>query len=114
MRARQPGLEGLKPGPAHHYSYFGTENTNKDQDSWRGGTGDGDSKPLFDIFTGEPIPCRRSHLDCAGFYACEQVDSKFLNAQRYELDPRSLASIIEAQIHDRTKEADSAEKLVLT
>ncbi|KAF8313350.1 hypothetical protein F5887DRAFT_1090268 [Amanita rubescens] len=87
---------------------------NKDQDSWRGGTGDGDSKPSFDIFTGVPVPCRRSRLDCAGFYACEQVDPKFLNAERYELDPNSLSSIIEAQLQDRTKEANSAEKLVLT
>ena len=88
--------------------------TNKDQDLWHGGTGEGDSKPTFDIFTGVPIQCRRSCLDCAGFYACEQVDRKFLLAERYELDPKSLLAIIEAQVQDRAKEANSTEKLVLT
>ncbi|KAF8957481.1 hypothetical protein BDZ97DRAFT_1758709, partial [Flammula alnicola] len=33
-----------------------------DQDSWRGGTGEGDSRSTINIFAGEAIECRRSRL----------------------------------------------------
>lgn len=67
---------------------------NKDQDSWTGMTGAGDSKPTFDIFTGQPIPCRRSHLECVGFHACSHVNPKLLNVEHYELDPESLEEVL--------------------
>ncbi|KAG6818252.1 hypothetical protein H0H93_006537 [Arthromyces matolae] len=88
---------------------------NKDQDSWTGGTGAGarDSKPKFDIFTGEAIPCRRSHLQCAGYHACAQIDPKLLGFERYELDPLSLEAVVAAQIKSRNEEANSAEKIAL-
>jgi hypothetical protein len=85
----------------------------QDQDSWTGGTGGGDSKPSFDIFTGESIPCRRSRLECAGFHACSHVNPKLLNVKRYELDPKSLDEVVQAQVETRITEADSAEKLAL-
>ncbi|KAG6819655.1 hypothetical protein H0H93_009829 [Arthromyces matolae] len=88
---------------------------NKDQDSWTGGTGAGarDSKPKFDIFTGEAIPCRRSHLQCAGYHACAKIDPKLLSFERYELDPSSLEAVVAAQIKSRNEEANSAEKIAL-
>ncbi|KAG6912663.1 hypothetical protein DXG01_013003 [Tephrocybe rancida] len=45
--------------------------------------------------------------------ACVKVDPKFLNTERWELDPASLEDIVKAQIHDRVQEANSAEKIVL-
>ncbi|KAG6822148.1 hypothetical protein H0H92_015062, partial [Tricholoma furcatifolium] len=89
---------------------------NKDQDSWTGGSGGGakDSKPMFDIFTGEPIPCRRSHLQCSGFHACSEIDPKLLEFERYELDSSTLEAVIAAQVKSRMEEANTAEKLAVT
>ncbi|KAF8219819.1 hypothetical protein L208DRAFT_1382878 [Tricholoma matsutake] len=71
---------------------------NKDQDLWTGGTGEGDSKPSFNIFTGEPIPCRCSRLICAGFHACTHINPELLHIEHFELDPGSLEEIMQAQI----------------
>ncbi|KAG6806201.1 hypothetical protein H0H92_012247 [Tricholoma furcatifolium] len=88
----------------------------QDQDSWTGGSGGGakDSKPMFDIFTGEPIPCRRSHLQCSGFHACSEIDPKLLEFERYELDSSTLEAVIAAQVKSRMEEANTAEKLAVT
>ena|ERR1700733_477100 len=83
----------------------------QDQDSWTGTTGAGDSKPTFDIFTKQPIPCCRSCLECAGFHACSHVNPKLLNVKHYGLDPESLEEVVQAQIETRTLEANSAEKM---
>ncbi|KAF8966029.1 hypothetical protein BDZ97DRAFT_1917737 [Flammula alnicola] len=84
-----------------------------DQDSWRGGTGEGDSISTLAIFTGEPIPCRRSRLKCSGIHACEKADRELYQVKRYELDPESLQDVIRAQINSRLTEADSPAKLAL-
>lgn len=76
-------------------------------------TGAGDSKPIFDIFTAQPIPCHHSCLECAGFHACSHVNPKLLKVEHYELDPKSLEEVVQAQIETRTMEDNSAEKLML-
>lgn len=73
--------------------------------------GEGDSKPSFDIFTGEPIPCHRSHLICTGFHACTHINPELLHIEHFELDPGSLEEIMQAQIQSHVSEADSMEKL---
>ena len=85
----------------------------QNQDSWTGGSGEGDSKPQLDIFTGVQIPCQHSCLECAGFHACPHIDPKLLDVKHYELDPDSLDQIVEAQIQSCITEADSAVQLVL-
>lgn len=78
---------------------------------WTGGTGEGDSKPSFNIFTGEPIPCRCSRLICAGFHACTHINPELLHIEHFELDPGSLEEIMQAQIQSHVSEVDSMEKL---
>ncbi|KAG6822985.1 hypothetical protein H0H92_011827, partial [Tricholoma furcatifolium] len=87
---------------------------NKDQDSWTGGSGAADSKVSFSIFTGSPIKCRRSRLECAGFSACINVDPKLLETERWELDPSSLEDLVKLQVQDRIQEGNTAEKIALT
>ena len=95
------------------------QNSKQDQDSWTGSTGSGpnDSKPLVhsSIFCedGNAVPCRRSHLSCSGFYACELIHPDLVNVTRHELDPKSLEKVVELQIGSRWTEADSPEKNAL-
>ncbi|KAF8150051.1 hypothetical protein B0H34DRAFT_678970 [Crassisporium funariophilum] len=86
---------------------------NKNQDSWTGGSGEGNSKVQFDIFTGSKIPGCRSHLECLGFHACPNIDPKLLDVEQYKLDPASLDTVVEAQIQTQVTEANSAENLIL-
>ena len=91
----------------------------QDQDSWTGssGGGDKDSKPLLRILgpgpDGKGLTCRRSCLTCAGFYACELVEPKIIDITRYELDPGSLQTLVQAQVESRLSEADSVAKHAL-
>ncbi|KAJ3839444.1 hypothetical protein F5878DRAFT_724507 [Lentinula raphanica] len=61
-----------------------------------------------------PVACRRVRQICAGVYACERVDPKYLNVKRYELDIAAHESLIEAQIRSRVEEASSFDKRALT
>ncbi|KAF9481142.1 hypothetical protein BDN70DRAFT_976125 [Pholiota conissans] len=83
---------------------------NKDQDSYIGGSGEGDSKPELDIFTGQKEKARRVRLHCAGVHACEHVNPDLLDVERYELDPQSLKKVVDAQVQSRIDEADTPEK----
>ncbi|KAF8900243.1 hypothetical protein CPB84DRAFT_1919753 [Gymnopilus junonius] len=85
---------------------------NTDQDSWRGPTGASDSHTMLSIFTGEPILCRRSRLHCGGIYGCERLNPNLLE-EHWELNPRSLETVVEAQIASRVGEADTPEKRAL-
>ncbi|KAL0952236.1 hypothetical protein HGRIS_006526 [Hohenbuehelia grisea] len=94
---------------------------NKDQDSWSGSTGGGRNDTtsrlpahLFGINDREYIVCRRSRLRCSGFSACENIEGRFLNVQRHELDPAQLESLLEAQIQSRMQQADHPDKITLT
>ncbi|KAJ3832664.1 hypothetical protein F5878DRAFT_702866, partial [Lentinula raphanica] len=60
------------------------------------------------------VACRRVRQICAGIYACERVDPKYLNVERYELDITAHESLIEAQIRSRVEEASSSDKRTLT
>ncbi|KDR65997.1 hypothetical protein GALMADRAFT_131200 [Galerina marginata CBS 339.88] len=83
----------------------------KDQDSWRGGTGKGDSTVAVDIFgNGKLVSCRRSRLKCCGVWACTKVDRKLVDCTRHELDGKSFQQLVNAQIETRLTEADTAEK----
>ena len=62
---------------------------------------------------GKEILCRRSHLTCAGYSACEYINPALVNQERFELDPESLEDVLKIQIGSRLQEADTPEKLAL-
>ncbi|KIM35658.1 hypothetical protein M413DRAFT_326599 [Hebeloma cylindrosporum] len=79
---------------------------NKDQDSWKGGSGSSDSKPLVSIFGEEDTVCRRRRQKCAGVHVCENVNVDLLKDRR-DLNPKSLKDVINAQVESRVNETDS-------
>ncbi|KAJ7742369.1 hypothetical protein DFH07DRAFT_1063777 [Mycena maculata] len=86
---------------------------NKDNDSWTGNTGTGDSKVFVTFTEGEePILCRRSRLACKGAFACELVDEKLLDVVRRDLDPASRDAIFAAQRQTRREAGTTAERRV--
>ncbi len=64
---------------------------------------------MVNIFTGEPVECRRSRLKCAGVHACEELDKGSYHTERFELDPSSLRDFVDAQINSRLEEGDTRE-----
>lgn len=68
---------------------------------------------MVNIFTGEPVECRRSRLKCAGVHACEELDKGSYHTERFELDPSSLRDFVDAQINSRLEEGDTPEKRAL-
>ncbi|KAJ7438260.1 hypothetical protein B0H11DRAFT_2293918 [Mycena galericulata] len=86
---------------------------NKDNDSWTGNSGMGDSKPMVCFGPGEdPIECRRSRMNCSGARACAEIDPTLINVVRRELDPSSRDVIFEAQLDTRRMEGNTAEGAV--
>ncbi|KAJ6580022.1 hypothetical protein DFH09DRAFT_1444395 [Mycena vulgaris] len=84
---------------------------NKDNDSWTGNTGAGDSKVAVTFEPGQPsILCRRSRLACKGSYVCERVDPQLLKVSRRDLDPASRDAIFAAQRQMRREEGTMAER----
>jgi hypothetical protein len=91
----------------------------QDNDSWKGGSGEADSKVMVTFHPDLPPElCRRSRLNCkgkwlrhrirlssyalfAGGYACQHVPLSFCNADRHELDPEGRLARFEA--HQRTR-----------
>ncbi|KAJ6565951.1 hypothetical protein DFH09DRAFT_1472832 [Mycena vulgaris] len=72
---------------------------NKDNDSWKGNTGTGDSKVVVSFGPGEdPILCRRSRLSC--------------KVERRELDPTSRDAVFAAQPQTRREEGTTPERKV--
>ena len=89
--------------------------TIQDQDSWKGGTGVGDSTAHVTFQRGfPPITCRRSRLACKGVYACSGIDQALLDVERYDLDPASRLKIFEAQASTRVDERSSVEQRAAT
>ena len=84
----------------------------QDQDSWKGGSGSSDSKPLVSIFGGDEIVCCRRRQKCAGVHVCTNVDTELLKDRR-ELNPKSLEDVIKAQVESRMNKTDSAAKRTL-
>ena len=68
---------------------------------------------MVNVFTGEPVECRRSRLKCAGVHACEELDKGSYHTERFELDPNSLRDFVDAQINSRLEEGDTPEKRAL-
>ncbi|KAJ7177631.1 hypothetical protein C8R46DRAFT_1328221 [Mycena filopes] len=86
---------------------------NKDNDSWGGNTGTGDSKVLVTFEPGKPpIFCRRSRLKCKGAFVCERVDPRLLDVERRDLDPASRDAVFAAQRQTRREEGTTAERRV--
>ncbi|KAJ7187096.1 hypothetical protein C8R46DRAFT_1274163 [Mycena filopes] len=86
---------------------------NKDNDSWGGNTGTGDSKVLVTFEPGKPpILCRRSRLKCKGAFVCERVDPRLLKVERRDLDPASRDAVFAAQRQTRREEGTTAERRV--
>ncbi|KAK6978061.1 hypothetical protein R3P38DRAFT_3120609 [Favolaschia claudopus] len=84
---------------------------NKDNDSWRGNTGKGDSKVWVSFGPGEkPILCRRSRLECTGAYVCERVDPRLLDVERRDLDTASRDRVFAAQRQTRREEGATGEQ----
>ncbi|KAJ7712276.1 hypothetical protein B0H16DRAFT_1342718, partial [Mycena metata] len=87
--------------------------SDKDNDSWRGGTGNGDTLVDVCFSPGEtPIECRRSRKYCNGAHACAQVAPELLNVERYELDTRSRDAVFAARRETRSNEGNTAEEMV--
>ena len=87
-------------------------NIKQDQDSWKGGSGSSDSKPLVSIFGGDEMVCRRRCQKCAGVHVCKNVDTELLKDRR-ELNPKSLEDVIKAQVESQVNETDSTAKRTL-
>ncbi|KAJ7174783.1 hypothetical protein C8R46DRAFT_1252853 [Mycena filopes] len=86
---------------------------NKDNDSWGGNTGTGDSKVMVTFEPGKaPILCRRSRLKCKGAFVCERVDPRLLDVERRDLDPASRDAVFAAQRQTRREEGTTAERRV--
>ncbi|KAF8156698.1 hypothetical protein B0H34DRAFT_798097 [Crassisporium funariophilum] len=86
----------------------------KDRDCWQGGTGKGNSTSTIKFTEGGPkIECRRSCLDCAGFYACDHVKEDTYSVERYELDSQALLDLVGAQIEARLDKGNTPEKQAL-
>ncbi|KAJ7752975.1 hypothetical protein B0H16DRAFT_1836147 [Mycena metata] len=86
---------------------------NKDNDSWDGGTGTGDSKVFVTFEPGQPpILCRRSRLGCKGGFGCERVEKNLINVVRRDLNPASRDAILAAQRQTRREEGTTAEQRV--
>ncbi|KAJ7838322.1 hypothetical protein B0H14DRAFT_3700283 [Mycena olivaceomarginata] len=86
---------------------------NKDNDSWSGGTGTGDSGVWVMFEPGQPpIWCRRSRLNCTGSYHCNQVNLGLLNVIRRDLDPASREAVFAAQRQTRREDGSTAERKV--
>ncbi|KAJ6505028.1 hypothetical protein C8R45DRAFT_971670 [Mycena sanguinolenta] len=86
---------------------------NKDNDSWEGNTGTGDSRAWVTFESGvNPILCRRSRLKCKGAFACERVDSWFLDTVRRDLDSTSRDAVFAAQRQTRRDEGTTGERRV--
>ncbi|KAJ7698207.1 hypothetical protein B0H16DRAFT_1903439 [Mycena metata] len=86
---------------------------NKDNDSWTGNTGTGDSKVAVHFEVGKPaILCRRSRLGCKGAFVCEQVDDHLLDVERRDLDPASRDAVFAAQRQTRRDDGTTAERKV--
>ena len=88
----------------------------QDQDSWKGGTGVGDSTAQVTFQKGFPsITCRRSRLVCKGVYACLGIDHALLvDVECYDLDPTPRLRIFEAQNSTRVDERSSVEQRAAT
>ncbi|KAJ7170422.1 hypothetical protein C8R43DRAFT_830698, partial [Mycena crocata] len=84
---------------------------NHDNDSWKTtGTGTSDSKPLVTFGPGEePIRCRRARMTCNGCGACERIDRKLIQIDRYDLDPATRNAVLEAQQDTRRRAGATAE-----
>ncbi|KAG6824629.1 hypothetical protein H0H92_006258 [Tricholoma furcatifolium] len=88
---------------------------NKDQDSWRGGTGTADSTAQVIFAPGTAsITCRRSRLTCQGCHICSEVDCDLIDIARYELEPDSREKIFAAQRKTRQEDGNSAVKRTVT
>ncbi|KAJ7933578.1 hypothetical protein B0H13DRAFT_1856083 [Mycena leptocephala] len=86
---------------------------NKDNHSWKGNTGTGDSKVWVKFKLGElQILCCRSRLECKGSYVCERVDERLLDVTRRDLDPASREAVFAAQRQTRREEGTTAERKV--
>ncbi|KAF7374069.1 hypothetical protein MSAN_00287800 [Mycena sanguinolenta] len=84
---------------------------NKDNDSWEGNTGRGDSTAWVTFEPGaDPILCHRSRLKCKGAFACERVDPRLLEVVRRDLDPASRDAVFAAQRQTRRDEGTTAER----
>ena len=89
--------------------------TIQDQNSWKGGTGIGDSTTHVMFQRGfPPITCRRSCLACKGVYACSGIDQALLDVERHDLDPASRLKIFEAQASTRVDGRSSVEQCAAT
>ncbi|KAJ6607624.1 hypothetical protein B0H10DRAFT_2227630 [Mycena sp. CBHHK59/15] len=86
---------------------------NKDNDSFEGPTGTGDSKVLVTFQPGQPpILCRRSRLGCKGSYACEHTDTALLDVVRHDLHPATRDAVFAAQRETRRQEGRTPEQRV--
>ncbi|KAJ7196626.1 hypothetical protein GGX14DRAFT_574695 [Mycena pura] len=69
-----------------HLVCLGALVRNADNDSWTGGSGNGDSTTMVTFEEGaEPVECYRARLRCQGGFACSFIDSaKFREARRQD------------------------------
>ncbi|KAJ6605219.1 hypothetical protein DFH09DRAFT_1353754 [Mycena vulgaris] len=87
--------------------------SSRDNDSFEGPTGTGDSKVLVTFEPGQPpILCRRSRLGCKGSYACEHTDTALLDVVRRDLHPATRDAVFAAQRETRRQEGRTPEQRV--
>ncbi|KAJ6530760.1 hypothetical protein B0H19DRAFT_1328025 [Mycena capillaripes] len=84
---------------------------NHDNDSWKStGTGTADNMPMVMFEPGaDPIRCRRARMTCKCCCACERVDKKLIEIDRWDLDPASRDAVFTAQQDTRRREGTTAE-----
>ncbi|KAK6974246.1 hypothetical protein R3P38DRAFT_2447950, partial [Favolaschia claudopus] len=77
-----------------------------DNDSWKSdGSGQADGDPMVLLEPGQPkLPCRRARMGCRGAHACERIDRKLIEVDRYDLDPATRDAVLNAQQNTRRNE----------
>ncbi|KAJ7586343.1 hypothetical protein C8J56DRAFT_1051720 [Mycena floridula] len=87
----------------------------KDQDSFTGCTGAGDSKVNVTFFPGgNPVKCHRSRLLCCGCYGCHLIDTSVIEIQRHELDPLPRERLLKAAQEASQQEGSTPESQAIT
>ncbi|KAK7034090.1 hypothetical protein R3P38DRAFT_3496289 [Favolaschia claudopus] len=87
-----------------------------DNDSWKSdGSGQADGDPMVLLEPGQPkLPCRRARMGCRGAHACERIDRKLIEVDRYDLDPATRDAVLNAQQNTCRNEGTTVEDITAT
>ncbi|KAK6971991.1 hypothetical protein R3P38DRAFT_3487128 [Favolaschia claudopus] len=87
-----------------------------DNNSWKSdGSGQADGDPMVLLEPGQPkLPCRRARMGCRGAHACERIDRKLIEVDRYDLDPATRDAVLNAQQNTCRNEGTTVEDITAT